>query len=87
MQLAAADADSALMADALSPFGVRILVLDISLELQLVVCGDRMGNITAFSLPHQALNMSGERPWQPQCKAVRSPACIILQLMGCTKRR
>ena len=74
------------MADALSPFGVRVLVLDICLELQLVVCGDRMGNITAFRLPHQALNMSGERPWQLQCTAARSPACIILRLMGCTEQ-
>ena len=49
----------ALRAQAESPFRARVLVMDISLELSLMVCGDRMGNIAAFSLPEQALSTPG----------------------------
>jgi len=48
------------MAEATSPYGVRILAMDISLELGLLVCGDRMGNIAAFSIPGDALSSSGK---------------------------
>ena len=49
----------ALRAQAESPFGARVLVMDISWELSLMVCGDRMGNVAAFSLPEQALSTPG----------------------------
>ena len=47
------------MAEATSPYGARILEMDISLELGLLVCGDRWGNVAAFSLPEQALSCEG----------------------------
>lgn len=59
LQVHAAAPAGALRAQAESPFGVRVLVMDISLELSIVVCGDRMGNIAAFSLPEQALSTPG----------------------------
>ena len=59
MQAHTAAPAGALRAQAESPYGVRVLVIDISLELSIMVCGDRMGNIAAFSLPEQALSTPG----------------------------
>ena len=36
--------------------------MDISLELSIMVCGDRMGNVVAFSVPEQALSTPGAGP-------------------------
>lgn len=53
------DAEHALMAEAVSPYGARVLEMDLSLQLGLLVCGDRWGNIAAFSIPDQALSLKG----------------------------
>lgn len=61
VQLQEITAEQALMAEARSPFGVRMLVMDISLALGLLVCGDRMGNMAAFSIPEQSLDGFSKR--------------------------
>ncbi len=50
----------ALLAEARSPFGVRILRLDVDVEQQLLVCGDRTGNVLAFHFDAACLHRPGE---------------------------
>lgn len=56
----AADQLQALLAEAQSPFDVRILRLDMDLSRSLLVCGDRTGNILAFHLKPKSLHFPGE---------------------------
>jgi len=72
LQVQDINVEHALMAEATSPYGVRILVMDISLELGLLVCGDRMGNIAAFSIPGDALSSSGKLSCQGPPYEVRA---------------
>ena len=58
------------MAEAVSPFGARVLEMDVSLELGLLVCGDRWGNIAAFSLPEEAVTCSGGLYLSLQCSCI-----------------
>ena len=60
------------MAEAVSPFGSRVLEMEVSLELGLLVCGDRWGNIAAFSVPDEALSCSGGGPTCPHHLAQHS---------------
>ena len=59
VQVMVDNAEHALVAEAVSPFGARVLELDVSLELGLLVCGDRWGNIATFSVPEEALSCLG----------------------------
>ena len=45
----------ALLAEAVSPLGVRLLRLDVDLSQALLVTGDRMGNVLAFHMPPGSL--------------------------------
>ncbi|BDA49006.1 probable WD repeat-containing protein 6 at N-terminal half [Coccomyxa sp. Obi] len=49
----------ALLAEAKSPFGVRILRVDVDTEQQLLVCGDRTGNVLAFHFDAACLSSPG----------------------------
>lgn len=53
------DQEAALLAEAKSPFGVRILRVDADMEQQLLVCGDRMGNVVAFHFDAACLSSPG----------------------------
>lgn len=48
-----------MLAEAKSPFGVRILRLDVDMERQLLVCGDRTGNVLAFHFDAACLSSPG----------------------------
>lgn len=81
MQVNLDDAERALMAEAVSPFGARVLELDLSLEMGVLVCGDRWGNIAAFSMPAEALSRSGGVPLPLQVLLVH---CCIVQPHWCS---
>lgn len=51
--------EHALLAEAMSPLGVRILSLDVDLARQLMVCGDRTGNVFAFFFDASCLERPG----------------------------
>ncbi len=52
--------EGALLAEAKSPFGVRILRVDVDMEQQLLVCGDRTGNVLAFHFDPACLSYPGD---------------------------
>ena len=47
--------EAALLAEAESPLGVRLLRLDVDISQGLLVTGDRVGNVLAFHVPPGAL--------------------------------
>lgn len=52
--------EDARLAEARSPLGVRILRLDVDMDQQLLVCGDRTGNVLAFHFDAACLHSPGE---------------------------
>lgn len=52
--------EDAWLAEASSPLGVRILRLDVDMDQQLLVCGDRTGNVLAFHFDAACLHSPGE---------------------------
>lgn len=80
-------AEQALVAEAVSPFGARVLEMDASLELGLLVCGDRWGNVAAFSMPNEALSCPGGVPTRPRHLAQHSTPAAGACMSSSSKTR
>ena len=49
-----------LLGQGCSPFGSRIISLQVSTEAELLVCGDQLGNIIAFKAPRLTVCPEGD---------------------------